>query len=133
MASSTFHQLMQPLLRHLNVSAPVVEENQGLRIDFEHIRVQLTPLNNEELLVVASLGNLSMQRDTDIAWKLLAENDFDQPAPAINLTVQGEDKMLLLWCRERFLHLDGSTLIALFERLVDKANGTVLLATSQQT
>lgn len=130
--SCAFDRLMRPLLRHLNVSAPTLAENQGLGIQFERMNVQFTPLNQDELLIVAQLGCLPAEQDTARSLLLLAQNNFDQLAPAITLTVQGDDNQILLWSRERFFNLDSVTLLALFERLVDKAHLTVRLISSQQ-
>jgi len=130
--SSLFARLMQPLLRHLNVSAPPLAENQGINIDFKHIAMQFTPLNSDELLIVASLGCVPAEHHQELAWLLLEQNSFDQPAPAITLSVLGNQKTVLLWSRERFVNLDSSTLIALFERLVDQANETARLISTQR-
>ncbi|WP_130835899.1 CesT family type III secretion system chaperone [[Erwinia] mediterraneensis] len=123
--SRAFDQLMQPLLRYLNVSAPMLSENQGINIDFEYASIRFTPLSRDELLIVASLGCLPAEYDNGLAWRLLSQNSFDQPAPAITLSVQGDEKTVLLWSRERFVNLDGNTLITLFERLVDQINETI--------
>lgn len=123
--SRAFDQLMQPLLRYLNVSAPMLSENQGINIDFEYASIRFTPLSRDELLIVASLGCLPVEYDHGLAWRLLSQNNFDQPAPAITLSVQGDEKTVLLWSRERFVNLDGNTLITLFERLVDQLNETI--------
>lgn len=130
--SSPFDRLLQPLLRHLNVSAPALGENQGINIDFEHISIQFTPLNKNELLIVASLGCPPVENHDDLAWLLLGQNTFNQPAPVICLSAEGNNKTLLLWSREHFVNLNSSTLIALFERLVDKANETIQLISSHR-
>lgn len=127
-ASCAFDRLMQPLLRHLNVSAPVLAKNQGVCVNFEHIDIQFTPLSKDELLIVASLGCLPAEHDAELAFLLLAQNNFDQPAPTISLTVEGENRTVLLWSRERFVNLNSVTLIELFERLIDKANEIIRLA-----
>ncbi|WLS78972.1 CesT family type III secretion system chaperone [Erwinia pyri] len=131
--SCAVDRLLRPLLRHLNVNAPALAENQGVNIDFEHISIQFTPLNKDELLMVASLGCLPLEHHKDLAWLLLRQNNFYQPTPAINLTVEGHDKTVLLWSRERFANLDSSALITLFDRLVDRANETVRLISAHRT
>lgn len=128
MAASHFERLLQPLLRHLNVTAPQFDAAQALHIDFDHLQLRLTALNDDELLMVASPGHLSESCPEQSAWLLLAQNDFSQPAPPVVVTVLGENRTLLIWCRERMAQLDPTTLITLFERLVDKAQACVRLA-----
>ncbi|MCU5772260.1 CesT family type III secretion system chaperone [Erwiniaceae bacterium BAC15a-03b] len=134
--SSTFTRLMQPLLRHLNVAPPAIGAGQAIKVDFAHLQIQFTPLDSQELLMVATLGALPAQADESLPWRLLAENSVEQPTPAISLAVLGDNRTLILWSRERFVQLDTPALIALFERLVDKANrlvGVVSAASQRET
>lgn len=122
MSTQQFSATIAPLLRHLNASVPDINDDQAIRIDFKHLQLQLTPLNNEQLLIVASLGALPANAPVTLAWKLLAGNDIDPAGPPVCVSVTGAENTLILWSRERFLHLNAQEIITLFERMVAKAN-----------
>ncbi len=131
MSSVPFKTLIAPLLRHLNVNAPALDEQSAVRVDFDHLQLQLTPLNDRELLMVASLGALPADTHAGLPWTLLGANDIDPTAPAISVTVIGTERSVILWSRERFAHLDAPALIAMFERLLAKAEGLIQTLAAQ--
>lgn len=131
MSNQQFGAIIAPLLRHLNTSAPTLNDDQALRIDFKHLQLQLTPLNKQELLIVASLGALPADAPGVLPWKLLAANDIDPAGPPICVSVTGAANALILWSRERYLHLNAQEIISLFERIVAKANGLATLISEQ--
>ncbi|WP_407316491.1 CesT family type III secretion system chaperone [Pseudomonas sp. nanlin1] len=131
MGAVPFKSLIAPLLRHLNVNPPALDEQSAVRIDFDHLQLQLTPLNDRELLMVASLGALPGDAHAGLAWALLGANDIDPTAPAISVTVIGSERSVILWSRERFAYLDAPALIAMFERLVAKAEGMLQTLAAQ--
>lgn len=127
MKPKQFTALITPLLRHLNVAAPELAEGQAIAIDFKHLQLRLTPLNEQELLVVASLGLLPAEAGAELAWQLLEANDIEPTGPPICVSLAGAEKLLMLWSRERFTQLNPGDLIDLFERMVSKANGLAAL------
>lgn len=131
MSDHQFSATIAPLLRHLNTSAPTLNDDQAIRIDFKHLQLQLTPLNQQELLIVASLGALPADAAGALPWKLLAANDIDPAGPPICVSVTGAANALILWSRERYLHLNAQEIISLFERMVAKANGLARLISEE--
>jgi hypothetical protein len=131
MSDHQFSATIAPLLRHLNTSAPTLNDDQAIRIDFKHLQLQLTPLNQHELLIVASLGALPINVPGTLAWKLLAANDIDPAGPPVCVSVTGAENALILWSRERYLHLNAQEIISLFERMVAKANGLATLISEE--
>ncbi len=131
MSNQQFGAIIAPLLRHINTSMPTIDDDQAIRIDFKHLQLQLTPLNKRELLIVASLGALPSHAPATLAWKLSAANDIDPAGPAVCVSVTGAENALILWSRERYLHLNAQEIISLFERIVAKANGLAALISEQ--
>lgn len=131
MHQKQFVTLIAPLLRHLNVPTPEIGEGQAISIDFKHLQLRLTPLNEQELLIVASLGALPVPASSSLAWMLLEANDIDPEGPPICVSAIGAEKLLILWSRERFTLLNPTELISLFERMVSKANSLAALVHAQ--
>jgi len=100
----------------------MTNDEQAILIDFKNLQLQITPLNNQELLLVASLGVLPSDSLGALAKILLGANSIDPIAPPISVSVIGSQSTLILWSRERFVQLNSAEIIVLFDRLVSKAN-----------
>ncbi|WP_434155438.1 CesT family type III secretion system chaperone [Pseudomonas sp. JZ134] len=122
MSNQQFNNVVAPLLSYLSIQTPMTNDDQAILIDFKNLQLQITPLNNQELLLVASLGVLPPDSLGALAKILLGANSIDPIAPPISVSVIGSQSTLILWSRERFVHLNSAEIIVLFDRLVSKAN-----------
>jgi hypothetical protein len=125
MSNQQFNNIIAPLLSYLNVQKPITDDKQAIVIDFKNLQLQITPLNHQELLLVASLGVLPPTNQGALAKILLGANDIDPIAPPISVSVIGSQNTLILWSRERFVQLNSAEIIILFDRLVSKANSLI--------
>jgi len=121
-SNQQFNNVVTPLLNYLSIQTPMTNDEQAILIDFKNLQLQITPLNNQELLLVASLGVLPSDSLGALAKILLGANSIDPIAPPISVSVIGSQSTLILWSRERFVHLNSAEIIVLFDRLVSKAN-----------
>ncbi|WP_434136314.1 hypothetical protein JQR88_21610 (plasmid) [Pseudomonas luteola] len=122
MSNQQFNNVIAPLLSYLSIQTPMTNDEQAILIDFKNLQLQITPLNNQELLLVASLGVLPSDSLGTLAKILLGANNIDPIAPPISVSVIGSQSTLILWSRERFVQLNSAEIIVLFDRLVSKAN-----------
>jgi hypothetical protein len=121
-SNQQFNNVIAPLLSYLSIQTPMINDEQAILIDFKNLQLQITPLNNQELLLVASLGVLPSDSLGTLAKILLGANTIDPIAPPISVSVIGSQSTLILWSRERFVQLNSAEIIVLFDRLVSKAN-----------
>ncbi|AYN96570.1 hypothetical protein EAW52_22760 [Pseudomonas sp. LTJR-52] len=122
MSNQQFNNVIAPLLSYLSIQTPMTNDDQAILIDFKSLQLQITPLNDQELLLVASLGVLPSDSLGTLAKILLGANNIDPIAPPISVSVIGSQSTLILWSRERFVQLNSAEIIVLFDRLVSKAN-----------
>lgn len=114
-----FEKTVSPLLKKLGLeAAPNPDNHYVLELD-NGLQMHLIGNWQDNLIMVMNLGVTDL-KDAEQLWRLLEENLFCE-FPHIQISASADEKKIILWTQERLSQLDSSSLIALFERLIRRA------------
>lgn len=114
-----FEKTVSPLLKKLGVDpAPNPDNHYVLALD-NGLQMHLIGNWQDTLIMVMNLGVADL-KSAEPLWHLLEENLFCE-FPHIQISASADEKKIILWTQERLSQLDSSTLLALFERFMQRA------------
>lgn len=114
-----FEKTISPLLKKLQIDpAPNSDNHYVLALD-NGLQMHLIGNWQDTLIMLMNLGCADL-KGAEPLWHLLEDNLFCE-FPHIQISASADEKKIILWTQERLSQLDSSSLLALFERFMQRA------------